>query len=403
MTSFTNSCSVTAALSVLLGLFVLIKDHRKALNIYWASFCFSVALWSFGLGMMVSSPNQTHALFWLRSVHYVGAIMIPIFFFHFVSLFLHAKQGRIIKGGYLIALLQQVLSLLGFMASVEPLPPFNYYTVPKPSYLIFVIYFFGFVFYAHLQLFRSMKTADGNLKNQLRYIFFGTSIGFCGGTTAFLPVFHLPVFPYGVYGVFVYIFSVSFAILKHRLMDITVIIRKTIIYACVMGLLASLYLSGVALFAHLFEALTGSQTVFSSAIAALLITFCFQPLRKRVQTFVDGKFFRQYVDREEKLYELSREVITHTTTEAMGMSLMRVLSETLHPKSVALYLKSRDGDGFVCASSVNGEKLPNHVEDSNALPNYFKDHPQPFVQQDSPSESGETLDTRGPSRKQDAA
>src|SRR5213083_2092035 len=113
-----------------------------------------------------------------------------------------------------------------------------------------------------------------------------------------------------------------------------------------MGTLTVVYLGVVTLFAKVFEGLTGYQTFFSSAVAAGLITICFQPLRKRVQAFVDKKFFRQYVDREEKLYELSREVITHTTPEAMAQALIRVLGDTLHPKVGALFLKSRDGSGY---------------------------------------------------------
>ena len=131
-------------------------------------------------------------------------------------------------------------------------------------------------------------------------------------------------------------------------MDITVIIRKTLVYSSVMGILASIYLIVIAVFARLFEGLTGYQTVFSSTIAAALIAFCFQPLKKRVQMLVDRKFFRSYVDREEKLYELSREVITHTTPEAMAQALMRVLQESLHPK-VGRFIFEIAGRRRVCA------------------------------------------------------
>src|SRR5262249_42596697 len=135
----------------------------------------------------------------------------------------------------------------------------------------------------------------------------------------------LSIPPVGNILVSVYIFFVGYAIIKHRLMDITVIIRKTLVYSSVMGILTIAYVSVIALFSKAFEGLTGYETLYSPAIAAGLITVFFQPLRKRLQAFVDAKFFRQYVDREEKLYELSREVITHTTPETMGQSLIRVL------------------------------------------------------------------------------
>jgi hypothetical protein len=195
---------------------------------------------------------------------------------------------------------------------------------------------------------------------------------------------------------------VTYAITKHKLLDITPIIRKTIVYSVVMGTLTVIYISIVALFAHVFEGLTGYQTIFSSAMAAGLITIGFQPLRKRVQHFVDSKFFRQYVDREEKLYELSREVITHTTPEAMGSVLLRVIEEALHPKGGALFLRARDGSGFVPIASVGSSALPERMDEYNGLAQYFKEHPQPFVQDMSES-IGRSESTRLKEEREDAA
>jgi hypothetical protein len=152
----------------------------------------------------------------------------------------------------------------------------------------------------------------------------------------------------------------------------------------------------------MFENFSGYQTLFSSAAAAGLISFCFQPLRKRVQSFIDKKFFRQYVDREEKLYELSREVITHTTPEAMGGALMHVLDEALHPKGGALFLRSRDGGGFTPVSRIGSSALPERMDEDNELARYFKDHPQPFVR-DLSDELGESRSTRLKEEREDAA
>jgi hypothetical protein len=95
-------------------------------------------------------------------------------------------------------------------------------------------------------------------------------------------------------------------------------------------------------------------------------------------------------------------VITHTTAEAMVDSLVRVLGDTLHPKSAAIYLRARDGDGFMLLSK-NVTGLPVKMEENNPLANYFADHSQPFVRQDLGENAAESLDTRRPQRKEDAA
>ncbi len=393
MIPFSNSCVITAIASFFLGAFVFIKGIHSKTNRLWAFFCISVGFWSLGLGMMVGSTEMGQALFWLRWIHYLGAIMIPVAFFHFVLAYLGEIKRRLLLMGYGLTVSLQVLNVTGSLATLEPLPPFNFYTVPQLPYALFVGYFFFYVAYAHWLLYRKWKAAGAQVRTQIQYMGCGTLVGFCGGSTAFLPVFHLPVFPYGVYGVFVYVLAVTYAILKHRLMNIALIIRKTLVYSSVVIILATAYLLAVGLFAKIFEGFTGYQTVFSSAIAAGLISFCFQPVRKKIQYLVDSKFFRQYVDREEKLYELSREIITHTTPEALAAALMRVLGETFHPKNAALYLKGRYTNSYSRMSDLERKTLPDEMPADNPLSLYFADHSQPFML-DSSGEAGSSRSTR---------
>jgi hypothetical protein len=182
-------------------------------------------------------------------------------------------------------------------------------------------------------------------------------------------------------------------------MGIHRIIRKIFIYAAVFALLVALYLGAAALVARLFEGLPGYRLVFSTAAAAIIFSFGFQPLRQRIQAFMDARFFRQYADREEKLYELSREVITHMTPESMAEALMRVLADALHPQGKALYLRARDGDGFVRVSA-DSAALPERMGEKNELARYFMDHPQPFVQ-DLASDFGSPRSTRFNEKRED--
>jgi hypothetical protein len=403
--AFSINCIGTSLLSFLFGLLIAYKRTRapsRPLIWLWVGVCMAVAVWSFGLGMMTLSKSQHIANFWIR-VHYTGANLIPIVFLHFILYFLgqQARQKRIIVIGYSISLIFEIMNMAGYLAIPVPKPPFLFYTSPGRFYNLYSLYFGICVIYAHFLLLKAWRVQNAR-RRQIQYLFLGSGIGFFGGSTAFLPVYNIQIFPFGMYLVALYVFIVGYAILYYQLLDISIIIRKTLIYSMVISALTLIYMAIVALFARVFEGLTGYQTVFSSAIAAGLITVGFQPLRKRIQGFVDEKFFRQYVDREEKLYELSREVITHTTSEAMVDSLMRVLGDTLHPKSAAIYLRSRDGDGFVLMSNKESS-LPSQMPESNPLTDYFTDHPQPFVRQDVDDHIGASLDTRRPPRTEDAA
>jgi hypothetical protein len=274
--------------------------------------------------------------------------------------------------------------------------------IPGPLYWLFVLHFLVMGWYGLIRMLSRYRTSNVSQRNKLKYLFLGYGTALCGGAEHFAAGYiRREIVPHDLF-IIAFVFIVAYAILMHRLMDITVIIRKTLVYSLVMGILTATYLVIVALFARFFEGLTGYQTVYSSAVAAVLITLCFQPLRRRIQSFVDRKFFRQYVDREEKLYELSREVITHTTPEAMGGALMHVLNETLHPKGGALFLRSRDGSGFVRVSDIGTVVLPARMEEDNELAQYFKDHPKPFVQ-DMSEAIGRSESTRLKEEREDAA
>jgi hypothetical protein len=350
-------------------------------------------LWAEGFGHLCPPDRPTLAISWFKTAN-VGVVFIAAHVYAFTVSFLKLERRKLITLAYSLATLFAILDIFtSYFVSGVHWFRWGYY--PQWNFIKTAPYFWYFSGYLGISLFEYFraykKSSNAHVKNQIKYLILGFSMSYLGSID-YLPALGYDVYPFGFIAILGWWTTLAYAILKHRLMDITVIIRKTLIYSLVMGTLAGIYLSTITIFTHLFQGLTGYQTVFSSGVAAGLMTLCFQPLRKRVQAFVDTKFFRQYVDREEKLYELSREVITHTTPEAMGEALMRVLGDSFHPKTATLYLKSRNGSGFLPVAFV-GETKPERMEEDNPLSLYFADHSQPFVQ-DLPSEIGTPQSTR---------
>jgi len=311
------------------------------------------------------------------------AIALPALFLGFVKSYLGypLKRDRSFFGATAFSTVLAVVSLIFPRNFIPSLQQIGQTYIPNAGILlwIFATQYTVLIVYGAWLLIRDLPKQTMGGRNKTNHILIGCLIGFAGGFTTFPPSLGLSKqYPFGVLFIPIYCLVISYAILKHRLMDITLIIRKTLVYSVVTSVLAIIYLGTVGLFANLFEGFSGVRTFFSSAIAAGLITFFFQPLRKRVQHIVDTKFFRQYVDREEKLYELSREVITHTTPDAMGNALRQVLMETFHPKAGALYVRSKDGSGFSAIASW-GDLKPAMLGEENPMVRYFFDHPLPFL------------------------
>jgi hypothetical protein len=375
-------------------------DKQEKYYFYLVTLSIFFWLWTLALGEFCRYGHDNLALIWFR-LGSCGPILIPICIYAFSANFLGINRQKILILGYILASSFICISFFTpyFLVGVHYYVPWGYF--PKWKFLPTIPYFAYFVTYmglAQAEYWYVYKSTDSQrIRNQIKYLFIAFSISYLGSID-FLPTFGYRVYPFGYVAIFGWWLVLAYAIFKHRLLDISVIIRKTLVYSTVVGSLTIVYLTVVVLFARLFEGVSGYQTVFSSAVAAGLITFCFQPLRKRIQSFVDAKFFRQYVDREEKLYELSREVITHTTPEAMGQALVNVLQATLHPKMGALYLKSRDGSGYIPAAAW-GEGSNGLMPEDNPLARYFLDHPQPFVQEIA-EDMGASQDTRTGSHKE---
>src|SRR3569832_635192 len=103
MTTFDISCIGTAIVSSLIGLFVFFFFWRESINQRRALFCFSVAIWSLGLGMMTSATDVGAAKFWIK-IHNFGAILIAPFFMDFVFKLIGHSHKNAVWSAYSFAL-----------------------------------------------------------------------------------------------------------------------------------------------------------------------------------------------------------------------------------------------------------------------------------------------------------
>lgn len=366
------------------GLFVFSRNPRNPLNQLFGASAASVAFWSLGYGLLYSTADPVKAIAYAR-LGYLGVVFIPPTFCHFTVRFLGENRKKFLSVVYALSAIFLVVSQLDVFLDGVYLYPWGYYPKAGPLYAAFIAYFYGcfgtcVAFLLRVLLKAKKEGRSPTFINQVKYVF----VAFCVASASFsdyLPNYHIQVYPGAYLAAAGWLVVMAYGTLRYRVIDINLIIRKTLIYSVVTGILIGIYVLAITIFTKLFQGLTGYETLFSSGVAAGLITVCVQPLKKKIQVFVDSKFFRQYVDREEKLYELSRDVVTHTTPEDMGNALMRVLGDTVHPKLGVLYLRSRDGLGFVPVSKVGDGKTFERLADDNPLARYFADHPQPFVQE----------------------
>jgi peptidoglycan/LPS O-acetylase OafA/YrhL len=135
--------------------------------------------------------------------------------------------------------------------------------------------------------------------------------------------------------------SVGIAILKYRLYDIDILINRTLVYGSLTAMLVLVYFGGVAATETLFRSLTGQQQQPQLAIvlSTLVIAALFNPLRHRIQSFIDRRFYRSKYDARKTLETFSARLRNETDLDALGYDLLRVVRETMQPAHTSLWLR----------------------------------------------------------------
>jgi hypothetical protein len=135
--------------------------------------------------------------------------------------------------------------------------------------------------------------------------------------------------------------SIGIAILRYRLYEIDTLINRTLVYGALTVLLAIVYFGGVTATQGIFRALTGQQQQPQLAIvvSTLVIAALFNPLRRRVQAFVDRRFYRSKYDAAKTLEAFSAKLRDETDLDALSDDLVGVVQETMQPTHVSLWLR----------------------------------------------------------------
>jgi hypothetical protein len=134
---------------------------------------------------------------------------------------------------------------------------------------------------------------------------------------------------------------VGFAVLKYRLFDIDVVINRTLVYGSLTAMLLAVYFGGVATTQAIFSALTGQeqQPQLAIVVSTLVIAALFTPLRRRIQSFIDRRFYRRKYDAAKTLEAFSAKLREETDLEALNSELLGVVRETMQPAHVSLWLR----------------------------------------------------------------
>jgi hypothetical protein len=133
--------------------------------------------------------------------------------------------------------------------------------------------------------------------------------------------------------------AIGFAVLRYRLYDIDRIINRTLVYGALTVTLVAVYVGSVLSIQYAFRGLTGSESQLAIVASTLLIAALFNPLRRRVQNFIDHSFYRRKYDAARTLEVFSAKLRDERDIDTLNSELLSTVRETMQPEHVSLWLR----------------------------------------------------------------
>jgi hypothetical protein len=206
----------------------------------------------------------------------------------------------------------------------------------------------------YAQLYRYRRVSDSVERQQTKWVVFGFAGVFLGLFLSSLPVILFPsllepgmpnfiylmiAIPVALFCWFLFPLSLGISILKYRLWDIDVIIRRTLVYGGLTGTLAVIYIASVILLQSLVTAVGGKQTAVVTVISTLVIAALFTPLRRRIQRDIDRRFYRTKYNAEKTIEAFNASLRDEVDMDELCRRLLEVVEDILQPETISLWLR----------------------------------------------------------------
>jgi len=382
--------ALTSFATLFLAAFVFFKGPKKKLNYIYSAWALCVGLWSFFLVLNILAPTQEMAALWCHALH-IWAIILPAVYVHFVLLFLgrYEKKQALVYALYIASAILVVIDFTPWFLTAVFREKFNFFvTKPLLIYPIHLFFFVGSVFYVYFELIRGLIHAKGAERKKNQYFLIATVSAYSGGLSNYFINYDFlifPMYPYGNLGVLLYVAVIGLAIIRYRLLDIEVIIKKTLVFAGLFGvIMAAISIITVITQGYLGQVL-GIGPMTRQILSVLIAMALFDPTRKYLTYLTDSYLFQRKEDFKIILNRLAKNIVTILDLHAVGETVLTTLQESLRLETGAVLIRNEKGGGYSILSSFDCDDPRKEFSSDSEFIRYFSD-PGQIVNSENPEE-----------------
>ncbi len=311
-------------LNIILALFTWLKAPRKPSNTAFTLAAVSVVLWTLGMFLYRLAPPETSLA--ACRILYLAPTLIPLNFFLFTYLF--PKRERTPPARLFLfclpwlLLLALVIHPAAIIKDVQVVPGEEKHIIFGSLYFLYVLYFNIYFLLAFGNLFRTSQTSTGHIRSQARIILVGsvssTSLAFV--TNLFMPWFGNYTLNWLGQGLTVFwVAAVSYAIIKHRFMDIRFAVNKVVGLTLLAGFVYAVFYGLIIIYIEVFGGVFNARAYTTGVAVAYIFTIVYGPVRR----FLGERAFLPPLYDSEELASSLTEVMSHE------LDLKKLLDEVL--------------------------------------------------------------------------
>jgi len=299
-------------LNVSLAGITLFRNPGSRLNRLFTYFVGGMAVWNFGVFMLRRAPDETTAVFWEIVIH-TGVIALPAFYYHFVLIFLESttRHRTSLFVVYMLAIVFSIINLSGSTLFMHGVKSTYWGWAPATGllYTPFFVYFNFFLIYGLAHLIRVYKDVDSSFRrNRATLILLGTLVSLVGGLidfarfilARFVPAADL-VYPMGIPANMVFALMLGTSIVRYRLFDVNVAVKKGAVYLLVWGVLTSVLVA-----AESYADWDQLNPLWVTLPLGFVMTMLVSPVGQRLEESIERVMFSRRRGCYETLLDLSK-------------------------------------------------------------------------------------------------
>lgn len=386
MSALINLVYLTSIIATLsLGLLVFFQNPKHSINRLFSVFSLSILGWQISLYFFYIVSDADLVL-WLGRLNFVFAQFIAISLFYFCSFFPTGQSfvnNKLLKLSIFVTIILSIITLFTPLIVLDEIitGPASRDTIVGVLYFLFAIQFLLLTFGGIFILIKKYFSLKGFYRQQTLFLISGFIIGISFGTLTniiFPTLFqYFGLQNFGLLAPLVFVSFASYAIIKHRLLDIRLLVARTISYTLLVTVIGGIFSFTLFFVGYFYlENTSSTHNLVISTIFALILSFAFQPLRKIIESTTDNFFYKGKYSSQDVLKVLNKylistyhvnDLINNTLNELMKHLKIKNGQIILTQKS-KLYLQTHNDVAFISElTPLEIEKIANETRKTPLL------------------------------------